>query len=682
MSDERGAGADATVQFAKVLTPAYAAPEQILGEPVSTATDVYQLGVLLYKLLVGSHPYVLPVSSRHEIARMALETHPARMSDSVDRSGVCNDESAITRAGRRALRPDQLRKTLRGDLDAIVAKALRKKVSERYGSAAALAEDVRRYIRNELVLARSHSAGHSLRKFVARHRVAVAVTGLVLLSVLSSLAFALVQMSDAQAQRDRALSASRRAEASKEFLTLLFTTDLGPAYPMRTIYERLNSAVAMLERQYGDDPTFQGRMLVEMGTGFRDGDELRRAHELFQKGYDIGREHHDVELMALAQCSRAYGEGNADVREGVMERLHEAERLLGQIDHPNAEVRAGCLRARAAVAQRLGHSPEAEEFLLRAKRVMEADGSTRGTIYGSILTNLGGMYMARNQQREALRMMQLVGETYDRNGRGSTYNRFIARHNVAAVLSAMGETRAALAERKIIDGGLRELAGPMGPLNVKTNHAALLIRMGRAASALDTLDSTLERARKSGNSAQLTNTLFWRGSALVQLERWDEAKATLHEAAALAAAGIGNRYMGALVESAMARMELARGSLDGARGHRDRSLELAGYRTENTQRSLARVLLVAAQVTLAEGAAASAERFARDSLAISEPNARGPDTSDDVGEALLRLAQARIASGATADAKPLLERAVRCLANGLGPDHALTVEARQLLPGS
>src|SRR6185436_2796580 len=164
------------------------------------------------------------------------------------------------------------------------------------------------------------------------------------------------KMIEARQERDRTRYESRRAEASRDFLELLMMSDLAPGQPPRTFSERLDLGVKLLEQQYRDDPKFQGRMLVELGAGFRDNDETRRANELFQRSYEIGRTQHDAELMAYAQCSRAYGEGRADVREGVIARLDEADRLLNRVDRPDVDLRAGCLMARASVEQRLGHS--------------------------------------------------------------------------------------------------------------------------------------------------------------------------------------------------------------------------------------------------------------------------------------------------------------------------------------
>jgi len=419
---------------------------------------------------------------------------------------------------------------------------------------------------------------------------------------------------------------------------------------------------------------------VELGAGFRDNDETRRANELFQRSYEIGRTQHDAELMAYAQCSRAYGEGRADVREGVIARLDEADRLLNRVDRPDVDLRAGCLMARASVEQRLGHSDAAEGQLLKAKALLEADGSTYRQTYASVLTDLGILYYSRNQPRELYRIAQHVGEIQDQSGRGGTSARLIARQNAATALNAMGEARLALQEREIINRRLLELSSiDQEPLQFWINYATVLQRVGRAKESLAQLDIVLPKARETGNTSVLSNTLYARGVTLLALDRRDEAEAALKEVATLTAGGIGNKSLGALVQGALARLELARGNLDVARAHRSEALKLAGYKGEHAERALPRVLLDAGQVALAEHDAAHATEFMQASLAVTEGIARGPDTSADVGEGLLRLAQAQLAVNPDADTRQLLERAVRCLTNGLGADHALTREASQLL---
>jgi eukaryotic-like serine/threonine-protein kinase len=153
-----GAATQLTRDAGRVFTPAFAAPEQITGESMTTATDVYALGALLYLLLAGRHPIGKPGASPADLLRGALETEPRRLSE-------------------MALDP-RLRRELRGDLEVIVSKALKKRPEERYASATAMAEDLRRYLAEEPILARPDSLAYRARKFARRHSLGLAAVSL------------------------------------------------------------------------------------------------------------------------------------------------------------------------------------------------------------------------------------------------------------------------------------------------------------------------------------------------------------------------------------------------------------------------------------------------------------------------------------------------------------------------
>jgi len=172
------------------FTPMYAAPEQVQGGDVTTATDVYSLGVLLYVLLGGIHPTQGPTSTPVEQLRSVLETEPKRLSDAVARDAGAD-------AGKRA-------RELRGDLDNIVAKALKKSPAERYANAALLADDLRRYLADEPVTARPDALSYRAAKFVKRHRVGVAASAAVVATVAAGVSAALWQAREAQLQRVQA----------------------------------------------------------------------------------------------------------------------------------------------------------------------------------------------------------------------------------------------------------------------------------------------------------------------------------------------------------------------------------------------------------------------------------------------------------------------------------------------
>jgi serine/threonine protein kinase len=163
-----------TVEGGHALTPEYAAPEQLKGQAVTTATDVYALGVLLYVLLTGQHPAGTGPYSASDLVKAIVDKEPTRPSETVTLTRT-NEEIATTNAVRRSTTPDRLRRLLRGDLDTIIAKALKKEPTERYASVTALADDLRRYLKNEPINARPDTFTYRTTKFVRRNRTAVAL---------------------------------------------------------------------------------------------------------------------------------------------------------------------------------------------------------------------------------------------------------------------------------------------------------------------------------------------------------------------------------------------------------------------------------------------------------------------------------------------------------------------------
>jgi serine/threonine protein kinase len=172
-----------TLEGSRALTPQYAAPEQLKGEAVTTATDVYASGVLLYVLLTGQHPAGAGPHTPAGLVRAILEAEPPRLSDIVVPVGADVEPSA-TNAGRRATSPDRLARSLRGDLDTIVAKALKKNPQERYASIKALADDLQRYLSFEPISARPDTFPYRVSKFVRRHRGSVTAALLVTLAFI------------------------------------------------------------------------------------------------------------------------------------------------------------------------------------------------------------------------------------------------------------------------------------------------------------------------------------------------------------------------------------------------------------------------------------------------------------------------------------------------------------------
>jgi serine/threonine protein kinase len=198
---QTGAATMLTHEGGSALTPQYAAPEQLTGQPVTTATDVYALGVLLYLLLCGRHPAGSGLHSPAELVKAVLDREPPHASDA-----TTADNSKLI-AERRGATPDKLRRELFGDLDTIVGKALKKDPQERYASVTGFADDLQRYLKHEPISARPDALAYRTAKFLRRNRTVVALTATAIVLVIGSLSTGLYV-----ANRQRKIAEQRFAQ--------------------------------------------------------------------------------------------------------------------------------------------------------------------------------------------------------------------------------------------------------------------------------------------------------------------------------------------------------------------------------------------------------------------------------------------------------------------------------------
>ena len=260
-----GPAVDPTVTMHGAMTPEYASPEQIKGEPVTTVSDVYSLGVVLYELLCGQRPYQFKTHRPDELARAICEEEPPPPSTV---AGSGRTPLAATPALEEA--PARLRRRLKGDLDNIVAKALRKEPSRRYGSVAALSEDLRRHGEGLPVSARKDTLGYRAGKFVRRNKVSVAAGAMVVLALVAGLIVATWQAEVAWRERDRAHLAQRQAERLDGFLEEL----LGSAGPSQMgkdakVSQVLDAAGQSIDRDLAAEPEVLIRAHRTLGRSYR-----------------------------------------------------------------------------------------------------------------------------------------------------------------------------------------------------------------------------------------------------------------------------------------------------------------------------------------------------------------------------------------------------------------------------
>jgi tetratricopeptide (TPR) repeat protein len=350
------AAGEATATGLGALTPRYASPEQLAGGAITTATDVYQLGLLLYELLIGRRPFQAEEATLPRLARALAEREAPSLTQTLRASG----DTLAAAAAARSSTPERLRRQVGGDLQRVVMKALARDPVGRYDSAASFAEDLRRALDGRPVHAAPPSAGYRLRRFVARHRVGVAAAAALVLSIFAGVAATAWQAREALRQRDQARIEADKAERLSQFLVSIFAN----ADPGRTQGEQV-TAKALLD---------QARQRIDAELPTRDA----------------------VRADLLAAISSAYGGlGLRAERTPVVMEALSIERELGR-----AEKLPGRLTAAAEALRDNGDAPGARVLLDEAEALLLAD-PTRGAGALGYVQYLQGMVLFSLREHEA-----------------------------------------------------------------------------------------------------------------------------------------------------------------------------------------------------------------------------------------------------------------------------------------
>jgi eukaryotic-like serine/threonine-protein kinase len=304
----------------RAMTPEYASPEQVRGDALTTASDIYSLGVLLYEILTGTRPYEIQSTSPAAIAAIVCERDPERPSTRVLRDTGGDDapadattigSPALSAAAARKNSAERLRRRLRGDLDSIVMMALRKEPGRRYASPSLLAQDIRRHLEGQPVLAHRGSRRYRMRKLLRRHRVAASAAALVFLSLVFGLGSALWQAS--VADRERALAerarvaaeqAAEQAEEVTSFLMGMFEAATGDPVAGGdevTARDLLRRGAARAD-ELGQHPEVQARMLDVIGQAHRHLGAYEDAQRLLERAVAIRRELDGPRSLDLASA--------------------------------------------------------------------------------------------------------------------------------------------------------------------------------------------------------------------------------------------------------------------------------------------------------------------------------------------------------------------------------------------
>jgi serine/threonine-protein kinase len=687
------APAQPTRTLLQAMTLEYASPEQVRGDAVTTATDVYALGVLLYELLTGVRPHRTSEGARTELERAILDREPPR--------------------------PSSISSRLRGDLDSVVLKALQKQPERRYASADALALDLRRFLQGLPVSARGETVAYRVRKFIGRHRLAVASASLVVLSLIAGLVGTIGQARRAQRE-------VQKAEAVKDFLKSLFAAS-DPAEARgreRTALELLEDGATRIRTELKDQPEVQSEVTRLVADVYFQLGEYERALPLLRADLERRTELDGPRSVAVAESLNLiadviYDGGGFDESAALYERALEIQR---EKDERSPQV-ADLLWDLGGVERNRGRLARAEELDKQSLAIFVETRGDDSAEAVAVRESLAIIYAQGERLREAAALQDRVAAWRERVSGPDHPHTLNARYNLATYLLALGRIEEAerivadvvARQRRVMGGRHDRLAAALRIL------ARTLDARGEAEAALPRIEEALSihRERFGEDHLQVAIDLTWEGAIEAHTERIDEAvdhsrqavlltdllktatprdRATAHLNAGMVLLEAGEpEEAGSELSQAVAVFSQT-GSIPLLLGRAlDAQSELARTRGEITRAvSLGREAL-----SLLEGRAGTrhpAVALARARLGAAlcadgnpgegEPLLRAgietlrrqfPNGHPDLAAASLLLGSALAESGRAAEARPLLEAALAWREAHFGPKDARTLAVQRVL---
>ncbi len=708
-----GVREDETQTALRRLTPAYAAPEQADGGTVTTATDVYALGVLLHELLTG--------------------TRPQRRDDDSLRtpSSLIAGNAAKAIAAARATTRSVLRRHLAGDLDVILARALAIDPAQRYAGAAALADDIERHRSGRPVLARPDAHAYRVRKFIGRHRRALGITAVLLLSLVAGLAATLWQAHTARSE-------ANRADATRDYVLSLFQGVTPDETRGRDVSARelLDRGAARLAETLREQPQLHAELASQLAAAYRQLGGYDRSIDLAEQARDAARSD-EQRARALIELGRTHGaQGEFDDAE---RNLREALAIAPKPLRMDVRLRLAEILSergdKAALAM-------AEETLADARTESAAELIARALlVVGGIHFRESRLEQAANALNEALSLRRMQrGETHTLTAQ--------TQHDLGVIVLQQGDAAAAvalfekaLAARRTLLGDehpdvadsefnlgtalrrqgdtergavliadavamQRKLLGDAHPLvaNGLNSLALLAYAQGEGATAITRLDEALIVARAAYGNHHPAVVAMLNNLAAMQrsIGRHADAEATARDAVASASAGPGEQHYltgiarlglgNALAErgdraAALLELRTAHALLARALGaeHQDTLLAqaaLADVLREDGQLDAARASAVATMAAAPHAYPAGHPRLGKLRLVAARIDVARDDCASALPE--LALASEELARGGSATRSDLawaqVERA-RCLRRqgDAGTADSLQADARGIL---
>jgi non-specific serine/threonine protein kinase/serine/threonine-protein kinase len=647
-----------------LLTPAYSAPEQISGGEITTAADVYALGLLLFELLAGCRPWPQIESSLVQTLRTVLD-------------GPLPTLSTVAAANTDAPLPCR---TLRGDPDAVVAKAARKEPAQRYATVDALKLDVSRLLRGEPVAAREGAHLYRLGHFLRRHRWSLATVTAVFVSLAGGLGATAWQAHRAEIQRDVARRDLAREEALRYELTGMFRKVLAENGDHQLDAKAMLDASAQhLLSAYRERPMLAGPLVITLADLY-DALEDAQGGAALLGGY-LAQAGTDADPVSVADARQKLANlellrGNVD-RAGTL--LDQAQSFWSQMPNKYDEERLEGLGIRARLQRSRGDLPGAitteQEALQQRLALSGRVHRETAVLYNSLAITL----TAANRLQDALAAYRETSAIYQALGLGDGLDAQIILGNTGTLELRTGDLRDAEPLLRNAFQRERALAGDSAAVAAAMGYYGRLLTLtDRGPLAVTTLqEATALGERYAGASSPLAlqNRLFL-GEAQLGAGDAADARTTLEAGRSAALQQYGpSHVLTQRTALALARVDLAQGHADVARAQLLQVVAALRQLGPQAEANLSEALVALGETELSRGQPQEARAPLTEAVLL---RAKNGSQSWGLAEARERLGEALAASG-DGGARPLLRQAAAALETQLGPNHPQTLRARRAL---
>jgi eukaryotic-like serine/threonine-protein kinase len=640
------------------LTPEYASPEQIGGKPVSTATDIYSLGVLLFELLTGERPYRLARNSRGALEDAILSAEPSRPSS----------VASAAAASLRSTTHNGLVRALRGDLDTIILKALHKAAVDRYLTVEAMARDIEHHLRGEPIAAHADGTWYRFAKFISRHRLPVAAGTVAALVLMATAAVALYEARTAAAERDRALAHSRRSEAVTEFVKMLVTESGGADAPV-TVSDMMERSAALLASEYSETPENRAAILAVLGDYYHTVGKDKLAEPLFHSALQSLHSSADPDLRMELTCGQGLalaGVGNVAGGIGLLQAALADPAIR---DEPAA----ACLEFLAYIYQDGSDAANALKYSRLALERLHRVSNPLPTREALFLGTVGFAYQLSGENDAAEQYFSRSLEQFNRAGRQRSPEAVSVRNNWAVMSLQAGEPRKAL---ELYDQTLQIVEqknpGAPPPQYLLANRARALEALGRYQQARDAYEACLPK-----NPGGAVSDLF----CMLGIAGVEHARANLgaaDEYLAKTTAAINPKLPPGFPARTTLHLIRAKVAIQRQQFQAAHEELIPVFANAKQPSLLLAGSLVRGELSLAENRLPAALADARTAVSLAKQLEGGVQHSSRVGQASLFLAHVFARMGDNAQAKQAAETAFEHLAATVDDSHPALLEARAL----